>query len=326
MDGIILINKPKNNTSHDIVRKVKKLLNQKVGHTGTLDPNATGVLPLLIGKGTELSKYLINHDKIYEAILQLGEKRDTADVEGNVVEEKDVSESCLDKTNIENIFKSFIGIQEQIPPIYSAIKVNGKKLYEYARKGENIEVQPRKIEIYSMELIDVDKTNKQIHFRVKCSKGTYIRTLCEDIAYKLQTVGYMKELKRTQVGEFKIEDAITIEQLEDIIKYRLKKEEIKDNIENNLEEKFEDGAKNELKEKFKNSFNNNSKNNSFISIEEYFNNKENINLDEKKLNLFLNGVKLTFNLNNDIYKIYNNNKFIGTGVISNNLLKRDIVI
>ena len=326
MDGIILINKPKNNTSHDIVRKVKKLLNQKVGHTGTLDPNATGVLPLLIGKGTELSKYLINHDKIYEAILQLGEKRDTADVEGNVVEEKDVSESCLDKTNIENIFKSFIGIQEQIPPIYSAIKVNGKKLYEYARKGENIEVQPRKIEIYSMELIDVDKTNKQIHFRVKCSKGTYIRTLCEDIAYKLQTVGYMKELKRTQVGEFKIEDAITIEQLEDIIKYRLKKEEIKDNIENNLEEKFEDGAKNELKEKFKNSFNNNSKNNSFISIEEYFNNKENINLDERKLNLFLNGVKLTFNLNNDIYKIYNNNKFIGTGVISNNLLKRDIVI
>lgn len=326
MDGIILINKPKNNTSHDIVRKVKKLLNQKVGHTGTLDPNATGVLPLLIGKGTELSKYLINHDKIYEAILQLGEKRDTADVEGNVVEEKDVSESCLDKTNIENIFKSFIGIQEQIPPIYSAIKVNGKKLYEYARKGENIEVQPRKIEIYSMELIDVDKTNKQIHFRVKCSKGTYIRTLCEDIAYKLQTVGYMKELKRTQVGEFKIEDAITIEQLEDIIKYRLKKEEIKDNIENNLEEKFEDGAKNKLKEKFKNSFNNNSKNNSFISIEEYFNNKENINLDEKKLNLFLNGVKLTFNLNNDIYKIYNNNKFIGTGVISNNLLKRDIVI
>ena len=326
MDGIILINKPKNNTSHDIVRKVKKLLNQKVGHTGTLDPNATGVLPLLIGKGTELSKYLINHDKIYEAILQLGEKRDTADVEGNVVEEKDVSERCLDKANIENIFKSFIGIQEQIPPMYSAIKVNGKKLYEYARKGENIEVQPRKIEIYSMELIDVDKTNKQIHFRVKCSKGTYIRTLCEDIAYKLQTVGYMKELKRTQVGEFKIEDAITIEQLEDIIKYRLKKEEIKDNIENNLEEKFEDGAKNELKEKFKNSLNNNSKNNSFISIEEYFNNKENINLDEKKLNLFLNGVKLTFNLNNDIYKIYSNNKFIGTGVISNNLLKRDIVI
>ena len=326
MDGIILINKPKNNTSHDIVRKVKKLLNQKVGHTGTLDPNATGVLPLLIGKGTELSKYLINHDKIYEAILQLGEKRDTADIEGNVVEEKDVSESCLDKANIANIFKSFIGIQEQIPPIYSAIKVNGKKLYEYARKGENIEVQPRKIEIYSMELIDVDKTNKQIHFRVKCSKGTYIRTLCEDIAYKLQTVGYMKELKRTQVGEFKIEDAITIEQLEDIIKYRLKKEEIKDNNENNLEEKFEDGAKNELKEKFKNSFNNNSKNNSFISIEEYFNNKENINLDERKLNLFLNGVKLTFNLNNDIYKIYSNNKFIGTGVISNNLLKRDIVI
>ena len=135
MDGIILINKPKNNTSHDIVRKVKKLLNQKVGHTGTLDPNATGVLPLLIGKGTELSKYLINHDKIYEAILQLGEKRDTADIEGNVIEEKDVSESCLDKANIANIFKSFIGIQEQIPPIYSAISSRCRSIGSLPRRS-----------------------------------------------------------------------------------------------------------------------------------------------------------------------------------------------
>ena len=150
MDGIIVINKPKNYTSHDIVRKVKKILNKKVGHTGTLDPNATGVLPLLIGKGTELSKYLINHNKTYEAVLQLGEKRDTGDCEGNILDSKPVQIECLDKAKIQNIFQSLIGKQQQIPPIYSAIKINGKKLYEYARKGEKVEIQPREIEIYSL--------------------------------------------------------------------------------------------------------------------------------------------------------------------------------
>ena len=297
MDGIIIINKPKNNTSHDIVKKVKKLLNEKVGHTGTLDPNATGVLPLLIGKGTELSKYLINHNKTYETILQLGEKRDTGDSEGKVIEEKTVIESCLNRKNIENVFKNFIGEQEQIPPIYSAIKVNGKKLYEYARKGENIKIQPRKIQIYLLELLNLDNQKKQIEFRVKCSKGTYIRTLCEEIANKLQTVGYMKELKRTEVGEFNIKDSITIEELENIIKnYNLKKDNIKNNI------------------------------NNFISIENYFKNNEIIELNENKLQLFLNGVKLTFNLVDGIYKIYCNKKFIGTGIVNDKLLKRDIIL
>ena len=297
MDGIIIINKPKNNTSHDIVKKVKKLLNEKVGHTGTLDPNATGVLPLLIGKGTELSKYLINHNKTYEAILQLGKKRDTGDSEGKVIEEKTVIESCLNRKNIENVFKNFIGEQEQIPPMYSAIKVNGKKLYEYARKGENIKIQPRKIQIYLLELLNLDNQKKQIEFRVKCSKGTYIRTLCEEIANKLQTVGYMKELKRTEVGEFNIKDSITIEELENIIKnYNLKKDNIKNNI------------------------------NNFISIENYFKNNEIIELNENKLRLFLNGVKLTFNLVDGIYKIYCNKKFIGTGIVNDKLLKRDIIL
>ena len=194
MDGIIIINKPKNCTSHDIVRKAKKILNEKVGHTGTLDPNATGVLPLLVGKGTQISKYIINHDKVYEAVLQLGTKTDTADVEGKLIEEKTVTERALE--------------QEQIPPMYSAIKINGKKLYEYARKGETIEVKPRTINIYKLELINIDKEKKQIEFRIHCSKGTYIRTVCENVAEKLETVGYMNELKRTQVGEFKIEDSI----------------------------------------------------------------------------------------------------------------------
>ena len=218
MDGIIVINKLKNCTSHDVVRKAKKILNEKVGHTGTLDPNATGVLPLLVGKGTQISKYLINHDKTYEAVLKLGEKTDTADVEGQIIETKELQPSSLEKENVKKVLKSLIGKQEQIPPIYSAIKVNGKKLYEYARSGQNVEIESRTIEIYNLELIKIE--NQEITYKVYCSKGTYIRTLCEQIAEKLGTVGYMKELKRTQVGEFKIENSLTIGQLEkDVDKY-----------------------------------------------------------------------------------------------------------
>ena len=282
MDGIIIINKPKNCTSHDIVRKAKKILNSKVGHTGTLDPNATGVLPLLIGKGTQISKYIINHDKTYEAVLQLGEKTDTADVEGKIIETKLVPETCFEIQHVQNIFRTFIGKQQQKPPMYSAIKVNGKKLYEYARNGQKIEIEPRTIEIYRLEIIKIDSKNKQIEFKVQCSKGTYIRTLCESIAEKLGTVGYMKELNRTQVGEFKIEDAITIEELE--------------------------------------------RKQTCITIEDYFRQNKNINLNEKKLKLFLNGVKLTWLLPDGVYKIYNNEHFIGIGTVKNNLLKRDIIL
>lgn len=282
MDGIIIINKPKNCTSHDIVRKAKKILNEKVGHTGTLDPNATGVLPLLIGKGTQISKYIINHDKTYEAVLQLGEKTDTADVEGEVIETKPVFLECFEATYVEQIFKALEGKQEQVPPMYSAIKINGKKLYEYARKGEKVEIEPRKIEIYSLELISINEADKQIEFRVSCSKGTYIRKLCENIAEKLGTVGYMKELKRTQVGEFKIEDSIAIEELE--------------------------------------------QKQTCITIEEYFRQNKNINLNEKKLQLFLNGVQLTWPLPDGVYRIYSNEHFIGIGTVKNNLLKRDIII
>lgn len=153
MDGIIVINKHKGCTSHDIVYQVKKITNQKVGHTGTLDPMATGVLPLLIGKGTLCSKYLINHDKIYQVELQLGKKTVTADIEGKIIEEKQVNDNMLKQEIINETLQSFIGKQEQIPPIYSAIKVNGKKLYEYARKGQTVEIKPREIEIYEIELI-----------------------------------------------------------------------------------------------------------------------------------------------------------------------------
>lgn len=291
MNGIIIINKQKNCTSHDIVYKIKKMFNEKVGHTGTLDPMAEGVLPILIGKGTLVSKYLINHDKKYIVKLQLGIKTDTADSEGKIIDEHKVNTELLNEENIINIFKTFIGKQEQIPPIYSAIKVNGKKLYEYARKGQEVELKPRQIEIYDIKLIQYSVEEKQIEFEVFCGKGTYIRSLCEDIAKKFETVGYMKELKRTQVGNFKIEDSITIDELEK-------------NISN---EDFIDSK--------------------IISIEDLFDEKNNIKLDNRKLELFLNGVNLTQNYNDGIYKIYNeNNKFVGIGILENNLLKRDIVL
>ena len=291
MDGIIVVNKNKGCTSHDIVYKVKKIFNEKVGHTGTLDPMAEGVLPILIGKGTLVSKYLINHDKKYIVKLQLGIKTDTADSEGEVVKEDDVNLELLNEKNIIKILKSFIGKQEQIPPIYSAIKVNGKKLYEYARKGQEVELKPRKIEIYDIKLIQYSIEKRLIEFEVFCGKGTYIRSLCEDIANKFETVGYMKELKRIQVGDFKIEDSITIDELE-----------------KNFENDYFIG-------------------NVFISIEKLFCKSDNIKLDNRKLQLFINGVKLTQNYNDGIYKIYDKNEqFIGVGIIENKLLKRDIVL
>ena len=283
MDGIIVINKEKEYTSHDVVAKLKKKLNiSKVGHTGTLDPNATGVLPILIGKGTKFSKYLINHDKIYEVELELGKKTDTADIEGKVIEEENVDEKYI-KENLLQVLESFVGKQEQIPPMYSAIKKNGKKLYEYARAGEKVDIEPRKIEIYKIDLNKYDKNI--ITFVVSCSKGTYIRSLCEDIAEKLNTVGYMKNLKRLQVGEFNIKDAVYIDKID------LK------NVNEHL-----------------------------ITLEEILRGIPCINLGEKKLKLFLNGVQLTANNIDGLYKIYVANKFIGTGTIKKGLLKRDIIL
>lgn len=210
MDGVLIVNKEQNWTSNDVVQKVKKITGEKVGHTGTLDPLATGVLPLLIGKGTLLSKYLVNHDKTYIAKVKLGVKTDTADLEGNILQEAFVDDVVFDKGKIESVLNIFVGKQKQTPPMYSAIKIKGKKLYEYARSGQNVDIPQRDIEIYEMELIGFYKETQEIEFKVSCSKGTYIRSLCEDIAKKLGTIGTMSSLKRTRVGEFKIENAITI--------------------------------------------------------------------------------------------------------------------
>lgn len=291
MNGIIIIYKPKGWTSHDIVAKVKNLTQEKVGHTGTLDPLATGVLPLLIGKGTLCSKYLINHDKKYKVTLKLGKKTSTGDEEGEIIEEQNINEQILEQTNIEETLKKFIGEQEQIPPIYSAIKVKGKKLYEYARNNQEVKIEPRKITIYEINLLKIDKTNNEIQFEVKCSKGTYIRSLCEDIAKALGAVGYMKELERTEVGDFKLEQSISIDDLISI----------------------SESDKNKIEEKI-------------IGIEELFNNLENIELNKRKLQLFLNGVRLTVDNKPGLYKIYSNNTFIGIGIVKNQLLKRDIIL
>ena len=291
MDGILVVKKEKNYTSHDIVAIVKKITKTKVGHTGTLDPMATGVLPLLLGEGTKLSKYLIEHDKIYIATIKLGQKTNTQDAEGKVIEEKNVKSDLLNEENVKTILNNLKGRQVQTPPIYSAIKVNGKKLYEYARKKQEVEIPKREIEIYEMELIGINESEKTITFKVHCSKGTYIRSLCETISEKLETVGYMKELNRIKVGSFSENKAVTLE-------------EIKENAKN----------KEFWIEKM-------------ITIEVFFKDKPKIILPEYKLKLFLNGVNLSQKAQNGIYRIYNEkNEFIGTGVINNNLLKREIVI
>ena len=197
MDGIILINKEKEYTSQDVVSCVKKILKiKKAGHTGTLDPMATGVLPILIGNATKLSKYLIEHDKEYEAVIKLGIKKDTADSEGKTIEEKEVLEENLKENKIIEILNSFLGETYQIPPMYSSIKINGKKLYEYAREGIEVERPKRKINIYNIELLDLNILKKTIKIKVSCSKGTYIRTLCEDISEKLNTVRVYERIKK----------------------------------------------------------------------------------------------------------------------------------
>lgn len=288
MDGIIIVNKPKGYTSHDVVAKVKKITNtSKVGHTGTLDPNATGVLPILLGQGTKLSQYLIEHDKKYEVVLQLGKKTTTADEEGEIIEEKEVRDDILQEQYIKQVFQTFIGEQEQNPPIYSAIKIKGKKLYEYARKGITVEVTPRKIEIYSMELLEVKEKEKQIRFMVECSKGTYIRSLCEDIASKLETTGYMKGLNRLEVGRFHIEKSMTIEEIEE---KKLKKEPY------------------------------------WITIEEFFKENSKIQLSERNLIKFKNGVKLNMNCKDGLYRIYSQDQFIGIGKTKDRKLKRELVL
>ena len=212
MNGVIIIDKPQGKTSHDIVCIMrKKFGTRRVGHTGTLDPMATGVLPICIGNATRASDMLTESDKKYRAQLLLGKRTDTLDIEGDVFEERAVN---VTEQEIRDVIDTFIGDIDQIPPMYSAIKKDGKKLYELARQGIEIEREPRRINIYSIDIIDINIP--YITVDVHCSKGTYIRSLCDDIGTKLGTGAVMTNLRRTYTAGFSIDDAYTIEQLDAI--------------------------------------------------------------------------------------------------------------
>lgn len=207
MDGVIVVNKEKDMTSHDVVAKLRRILGtKKIGHTGTLDPLATGVLVACVNKATKLVQYLTCDEKIYEVEMKFGIKTDTGDITGNVIS---TGKDELEFDEIKNALSGFIGPQKQIPPMYSAIKVNGKKLYEYAREGIEIEREARDIEIYSIDNVTFE--GDILKYKIHCSKGTYIRTVCEDIAEKLGTVATMTSLNRVQSGIFNINQAIKLE-------------------------------------------------------------------------------------------------------------------
>lgn len=214
--GIINIYKEKGFTSHDVVAKLRGILKQKkIGHTGTLDPDAVGVLPVCLGMGTKLCDMLTDKDKTYEAVMLLGYVTDTQDMSGKILEEKNMSREDFSDEQIIKVIKSFEGDYMQTPPMYSAIKVNGKKLYELAREGIEIEVKARPVVINSITEIRIDFP--RVYMTVDCSKGTYIRTLCHDIGKNLGCGAAMESLKRTKVGNFYVKNALTLDEVSDII-------------------------------------------------------------------------------------------------------------
>ena len=212
INGILNVYKEAGFTSHDVVAKLRGICRQKkIGHTGPLEPEAVGVLPVCLGSGTKLCDMLTDKSKEYEAVLLLGQVTDTQDVTGTVLEEHEVT---VDEEQAVEAIRSFVGAYEQIPPMYSALKVNGKRLYELARAGKEVERKGRPVEIHSIEILSVSLP--EITFRVACSKGTYIRTLCHDIGQKLGCGGTMKSLKRTRVGIFTIDGALKLSRLEEL--------------------------------------------------------------------------------------------------------------
>lgn len=280
MDGIINVNKPKGITSFDVIRKLRKILSmRKIGHTGTLDPLAEGVLLVCVGKATKLAQDIEAHSKEYIAGFELGYKTDTYDIEGVTVDKKENFSVTLEE--LSEVIKKFIGNIKQVPPMYSAIKINGQKLYDLARKGEVVEREARDIFIESIEVLEFD--GKKGILKCKVSKGTYIRSLIYDIGEELNTFAVMTSLVRTQVGEENICKSFSLEDIEN------------------------------LKQKDDLSF--------ITSVEDYFVcPKINIS-GEKNHTLFLNGNTLIFDGNDGMYKVYYENKFLGLATLKNNRLK-----
>ncbi len=214
LDGIFNVYKEKGYTSHDVVAKLRGIAGQKkIGHTGTLDPDAEGVLPVCLGKATKVCDVLTDKSKTYQAVLLLGRRTDTQDISGACLEERDTSH--LVEEDVKRTVESFLGDYMQTPPMYSALKVAGKKLYELAREGKTVERKARRVQIHRIEIRRMELP--RVWIEVECSKGTYIRTLCDDIGELLGVGGCMEELLRTRVGYFRIEDSVRLSELE---KYR----------------------------------------------------------------------------------------------------------
>lgn len=284
-NGILNIDKPQGITSHDVVDIVRKIFpGIKVGHTGTLDPIATGVLPICIGKATKLSDELLSENKVYKVKMLLGVETDTYDITGKIVFANTLNE---DEIYIKERIKRFIGKSSQIPPIYSAIKIKGKKAYEYARNGENVSLKPREIEIFNIDDIDVNLRKRQVSFVVSCTKGTYIRSLVHDIGIKLGCGATMIELKRLKTGDFDINDSIDL--------YEFLKLEYLDMLDK------------------------------IVSIEELYKDSKKINLNDKDYDKFLNGITIKTDVPNGIVRVYENLRYKGLGKVNDNLLKRFII-
>lgn len=220
--GIINVYKEKGFTSFDVVAKLRGILRtKKIGHTGTLDPDAEGVLPVCIGKATKVCDLLTDKDKIYEAVLLLGTETDTQDTSGQVLKELPVT---ADEETVKKAILSFVGTYAQVPPMYSALKVNGKKLYELAREGKTVERKARTVQIFSIEILKVNLP--EVRMSVHCSKGTYIRTLCHDIGQMLGCGGCMKQLLRTKVGIFELKDSLKLSEIDQLAKEGLAEEKM----------------------------------------------------------------------------------------------------
>ena len=211
MNGIVIVDKPQGWTSQDVTARLRRVFQtRRIGHGGTLDPMATGVLPVFVGRGTRGVEFFEHAEKAYETVLQLGITTDTEDISGEVLEKRDVH---ISETEFTEILSQFRGKIMQVPPMYSALKVNGQKLCDLARKGKTVERQPREIEIFELTMLEFNGDTARL--RVKCSKGTYIRTLCKDIGEALGCGGCMAQLRRVQAGEYTIEEAVPLQTLLD---------------------------------------------------------------------------------------------------------------
>lgn len=285
-NGILNIDKPQGITSHDVVDVIRKIFSDvKVGHTGTLDPLATGVLPICIGEATKLTSDLTSEDKIYRVKMLLGVETDTYDITGKIVFASVVDK---DEIYIQERIKRFIGKQKQKPPMYSAIRIDGRRAYSIAREGKTLDLPERDIEIFSISDIKVDLSKREVEFTVHCTKGTYIRSLVSDIGKKIGCGATMTELRRIKTGKFEIDDSIN---LYDFLKLEY----------DNMLDKI-------------------------VSIEDYYTDARKVNLTKDEYTKFVNGVKFEANTQDKFVKIYFNNKFKGLGIVENKVMKRYIVI